>query len=103
VIYQYLAKSMSNPQNTNHNLTLHFKVKDFGAWRQTYNNDEKGRSAAGITNGRVFHGPEDPNDVVILQDVSDESKARTWLGSDAVKTAMQNGGVIGTPSLRFAA
>jgi hypothetical protein len=33
----------------------------------------------GITNGRVFAAPcpDDPNDVVILQDVADVSKART--------------------------
>ena len=28
-----------------------------------------------------FRSPEDPNDVVILQDVADVSKARTWLTS----------------------
>lgn len=82
---------------------MHFKVKDFGAWRQSYDSDEKGRTSAGITNGRVFHGVDDPNDVVILQDVSDEAKARSWLGSDAVKAAMQSGGVVGAPSVRFAA
>ncbi len=94
---------MSSSLNSNKNLTIHFKVKDFGAWRQSYNNDEKGRASAGITNSRVFHGVDDPNDVVILQDVSDEAKARSWLGSEAVKTAMQSGGVIGAPSIRFAA
>jgi hypothetical protein len=94
---------MNASHNSHQNLTLHFKVKDFGAWRQTYNSDEKGRSAAGITNGQVFRSADDPNDVVILQDVADESKARSWLGSESVKAAMQNGGVIGTASIRFAA
>jgi hypothetical protein len=94
---------MTNTQHTNENLTLHFKVKDFSAWRTGYNGNEKSRLSAGITNGRVFHSADDPNDVVVLQDVADVAKARTWLGSEDLKAAMQKSGVIGSPSIRFAA
>ena len=45
----------------------------------------------------------DPNDVVILQDVADVAKARTWFGSDDLKAAMQKSGVVGSPNVRFAA
>ena len=64
---------------------------------------ERTALAAGITNGRVFRRAEDQNDVVILQDVADVAKARTWLGSDEMKTTMEKGGVVGTPNIRFAA
>ena len=37
---------------------------------------------------------EDPNDVVILQDVGDVTKARTWLASDEMKAAREKGGVV---------
>jgi len=94
---------MSNSHNQKQNLTLHFQVKDFSAWRQSYSNDEKGRAAVGITNSLVFRSADNPNDVVIIQDVADEPKARTWLGSEAVKAAMLASGVIGAPSMRFAA
>ena len=47
--------------------------------------------------------PDDPNDVVILQDVADVAKARTWLGSPEMKTAMEKSGVLGSPTIRFAA
>jgi hypothetical protein len=87
----------------NENLTIHLKVKDFNAWRTSYNGNEKNRGSAGITNGRVFRSADDPNDVVILQDVADFSKARTWLGSPEMKTAMEKSGVLGSPSIRFAA
>jgi hypothetical protein len=50
----------------------------------------------------VFRNAADPNDVVILQDVADVAKARTWLGSDDMKVAMQKSGVIGSPNIRFA-
>ena len=42
------------------NLTVHFKVKDFNAWRSSYNGHEKDRTSAGITNGRVFRVPKIP-------------------------------------------
>jgi len=93
---------MANP-NTNENMTVHFKVKDFNAWRTSYNGHEKDRTSAGITNSKVFRGAEDANDVLILQDVADVSKARAWLGSNEMKTAMEKSGVLGLPSIRFAA
>ena len=88
---------------TNENMTAHFKVKDFDAWRTSYNGHEKERTSAGITNGKVFRSADDPNDVLILQDVADVSKARTWLGSNEMKSVLEKSGVIGSPSIRFAA
>ena len=50
-----------------------------------------------------FRNAQDPNDVVILQDVADVAKARAWLGSDDMKATMQKSGVVGSPNVRFAA
>jgi hypothetical protein len=94
---------MTNETHTNENVTIHLKVKDYAAWRTAYDGREKSRHSAGITNGRVFRNAEDQNDVVILQDVADVAKARTWFGSDDLKAAMQKSGVVGTPNVRFAA
>ena len=94
---------MTNAQHANENLTVHIKVKDYATWRTAYEGQEKGRVSAGITNGRVFRSAEDPNDVVILQDVADVAKARTWFGSDDLKAAMQKSGVLGSLNVRFAA
>jgi hypothetical protein len=94
--------AMSAQQHATENMTVHHKVKDYATWRTDYNANEKSRLSAGITNGRVFRSAEDPNDVVVLQDVADVAKARTWLGSDDLKAAMQKSGVVGSPSIRFA-
>ena len=91
-----------NAQHQTENLTIHHKVKDYASWRKGYDGDEKARHAAGITNGRVFRSAEDPNDVLILQDVADVAKARAWLGGDDLKAAMTKAGVVGSPSVRFA-
>ena len=87
----------------NENLTVHFKVKDFGVWRTSYNGHEKERTSAGITNSRVFRSADDPNEVVILQDVADVSRARTWLTSNEMKSVMEKSGILGLPTIRFAA
>jgi hypothetical protein len=75
------------------NLTVHFKVKDFNVWRTSYNGHEKDRASAGITNTKVFRSA----------DVADVSKARTWLSSSEMKTTMEKSGVLGSPSIQFAA
>jgi hypothetical protein len=77
-----------NAQHKTENLTIHHKVKDYATWRVGYDGHEKSRLSAGITNGRVFRCAEDPNDVVVLQDVADVAKARTWVASDDLKAAM---------------
>ena len=88
---------------TTENMTVHLKVKDYDLWRTGYDSREKNRNSVGITNGRVFRRAEDPNDVMILQDVADVAKARTWLASDEMKSAMEKSGVVGKPNVRFAA
>ena len=94
---------MSAQQHATENMTVHHKVKDYATWRTGYDGGEKSRLSAGITNGRVFRNAQDPNDVVILQDVADVAKARAWLGSDDLRAEMQKNGVVGSPNVRFAA
>jgi hypothetical protein len=88
-------------RHSTENLTIHHKVKDYSTWRKGYDDHEKSRRSAGITNGKVFRCADDPNDIVVLLDASDIEKARAWLVEDTLKMAMQNIGVIGTPSVRF--
>ncbi len=85
------------------NLTVRFEVKDFNAWRTSYNGHEKDRTTAGITNSRVFRSADDQNDVVFLAGVADISRARAWLGSNDMKTVFEKSGVVGSPNIRFAA
>jgi hypothetical protein len=86
----------------NENLTIHFKVKDFNSWETSYNGNQTNRASAGITKSRVFRSSDDPNDVLLLQDVADVAKARTWYGSREMKAVMEKSGVVGSPSIRSA-
>ncbi len=87
--------------NTNGNMILQFKVKDFNAWRMGYEGHQNDRASAGITNGRVFCGADDGNDVLVLQDVFDASKAHSWLDSKEMKAACEKSGVLGLLNIRF--
>ncbi len=94
---------MTNASNKQENGTVHLKVNDYGKWRTGYDGREKSRASAGITNGKVFRGTENQNDLVILADVADEAKARAYVASDELKSQMQTSGVIGSPAIRFGA
>jgi hypothetical protein len=59
-------------------LTVHLKVKDFNAWRTSYNGLEKDRTTAGITNSKVFRSADNQNGVLILADVADVKPAPGW-------------------------
>jgi hypothetical protein len=39
----------------------------------------------------------------ISQDVADVTTARTWYGSDEMKSTLEKSGIVGSPSIRFAA
>jgi hypothetical protein len=47
---------VTNP-NANENMTVHFKVKDYNAWRTSYNGHEKERATAGIPTVGCFGAP----------------------------------------------
>jgi hypothetical protein len=92
-----------NTQHLTENLTIHHKVKDYASWRKGYDEHEKSRVSAGVTNGKVFRSAEDPNDILILQDVADVPKARAWLAAPDLKSAMEKAGVVGPHVVRFSA
>jgi hypothetical protein len=92
---------MTNASTINETMVVRHKVKDYNTWRPAYDGHEKSRVSAGITNGRVFRRAEDPNDLVVLLDVTDVARARSWAGSDDLKAAMQKAGVLGQPTIHF--
>ena len=83
-------------------MIVHHSVRDYAGWRPAYDAHEAARTAAGLTNGRVFRSTEDPNDILILFDTSDRRRAEEFGGSEDLKSAMQNSGVIGQPKILFA-
>ncbi len=83
-------------------MIVRHSVHDYGAWRPVYDAHEAARRATGLSNGRVFRSAEDPNDILILFDVTDRRWAEAFGRSDDLREAMRRAGVVGQPEIRFA-
>ena len=82
-------------------MIIQHKVRDYDAWRPVYDAHQSSRTEAGATNGRVYRKAEDPNDILVLHDVSDVDKARAWTGGADLRAAMERSGVVGEPAIYF--
>jgi len=82
-------------------LIIQHKVRDYAGWRPGFDAHKSSQAGAGLTNGRVYRKAEDPNDIVILFDVANVAKARSWMTGEDLKAAMQKAGVLGAPMAHF--
>jgi len=83
-------------------MIIRHSVGDYGAWRPVYDAHEAARTAAGLTNGRVFRSTEDPNDILILHEMVDRRRAEEFGRSDDLREAIVRAGVVGQPEIRLA-
>jgi hypothetical protein len=61
----------------------HFHVHDYVKWHELFLKMEHSRvGGGGMTNPTIFRGSEDDNDLLVLADVADAAKFRTWLTED---------------------
>lgn len=82
-------------------MAIHHRVADYSKWRPAYDAHEETRVAAGVTNGKIYQSKDDPNDIVILFDVVDVSKAKAFSQSQDLKSRLQSAGVLGQPEILF--
>ncbi len=80
---------------------IHHKVRDFAVWKSAFDDHLSTQTAAGMTNGRVFQSADDPNAVTILFDVADIARAKEFIGSADLKSAMEGAGVASAPSFHY--
>ena len=76
-------------------------VEDFAKWKAVF--DELGalRKNSGPKGGQLFRKADSPNEVVIIFEWSDLDMGRDYFQSDALRQAMQRGGVMGRPEVTF--
>jgi hypothetical protein len=63
-------------------LMAHFKVYDYAKYHELFLKMDKSRVGGGMTNPNIFRGSEDGNDLLVLGDVADPAKFRSWLIED---------------------
>lgn len=77
------------------------KVKDFAKWKASYDANDSLRTAGGVRSYVVGRGAQDTSMVLVAVKVDDMQKAKAFSSSPALKKAMQQGGVIGTPTIKM--
>ena len=74
-----------------------FSVKDWDAWRKSFEEGKQERIDNGITVRALGHDPDDNKKVSLVTAVTDTAKAFAYYKSDALKKRREAGGVIGEP------
>jgi hypothetical protein len=82
-------------------VTIYHTVKDYKVWRNAFNGDTARRKASGLSFVAVEQDVEKPNNVKIVLSVSDIAKAKAFPSDPGLKEAMDKGGVISKPELKY--
>lgn len=80
-------------------------VRDYPAWKATFDRDPVGREAGGVVRYRIFRSPDDPAYVAIDLEFDDAAKARSF--REALhrlwQTPVARAALAGEPRLRIVA
>lgn len=77
------------------------KVKDYDAWKKSFDDHKKVRMDAGLIDRTISRNFDDPNTVTVVFAVTDEKKARDFSKSKELKEKMDAAGVVGPPTIHF--
>lgn len=77
------------------------RVKDYDEWKRTYDQFGSTRRERGVTGASVHRDAEDSNLITIIHEFDDLDTARSFAGSEELKSAMKNAGVLGRPDIWF--
>lgn len=83
-------------------LFVRHTVTDFGKWKQVYDDLGPTQKRMGVTAEAVYRASDNPNDVTVTHEFASVEAAQAFAGSTELKTAMQNAGVAGAPTIWFA-
>ncbi|MEO6489896.1 MAG: hypothetical protein ABIO04_08170 [Ferruginibacter sp.] len=80
-------------------LLVRHKVANFSKWMTSYDGHDSMRVASGMHNYVIGRGVKDSNMVFVAVKADDTERAKTFSKDPSLKKAMQQGGVIGAPSV----
>jgi hypothetical protein len=78
---------------------IRHEVADYSAWRKTYDAFAGMQRKLGVTRQAVYQSVENPNDVTVTHDFKTTEKAKAFMSAPELKSAMDKGGVKGTPQV----
>ena len=78
---------------------ISFTVKDFDAWKPGFVAHSDVRKDHTCQKTRVYTLPGDKNKISVVMEWADKSRMEAFAGSDSLKEAMKNSGVISPPDI----
>ena len=76
-------------------------MSDYGKWRPAFDQHSAMHKAAGLNNPRVLRSADDKNEILIIFDTTDTTKAKEFASSSNLKHVMTKAGVIDVPTMYF--
>jgi hypothetical protein len=77
------------------------KVRDFKVWKTAYDGHQAMRDNAGLTEKYLLRNADDANEIVILFEVQDLTRAKAFASSADLRERMQESGVVDKPDIYF--
>lgn len=77
------------------------KMQDYAKWKPVFDEHGADRRAAGSKGGRLFRNADNRNELIILLEYEDMSRAREFVQSDSLRKAMERAGVADKPDIFF--
>ena len=82
-------------------MLVRHRVRDFSEWKRGYDAHLPKRAEAGLTEKYLLRGANDSNEVVLLFEAKDLSRAKTFAESVDLRETMQKLGVLDKPDIYF--
>ena len=80
---------------------IRHKVRDFTAWKTGFDAHAAKRAEVGLSNKLLLRGADDANEVVILLESRDLSRAKAFAASADLRETKQSFGVVDKPDVYF--
>jgi hypothetical protein len=82
-------------------LLVRHNVADFAKWKPVYDAYLGARQKAGLREKNLLRSINNPNEVVLLFEAEDLTRAQAFSESPDLREAMQKAGVVGKPEILF--
>jgi len=77
------------------------KVRDFGEWKRAYDAQLPKLNEAGLSEKHLFRNASDANEVVLLLEAADLTRAKAFAESAELREARQRAGILDEPDIYF--
>ncbi|MBU1700381.1 MAG: antibiotic biosynthesis monooxygenase [Candidatus Eisenbacteria bacterium] len=80
---------------------IHHKVAKYESWKKVFDSHAEFRRSSGEKSYQIFRSHEDPNSITLLFEWESSASAKKFQGSDNLKAAMKEAGVVGPPEIQY--